>query len=293
MPTGTLAEAQDRLLNPVIGEQSEPEDDGPTEEEELPQAAEAAEEVVEPEEEPQAEPTFSVTVAGEEREVSLEELRSGYMMQSDYSKKTQELAEQRKADEQARAELQEKLEQAELIARIEMEDLESAAALELKEEDPRAYYERKERNDARQARIDEYRQEQQSRENQERQARIVQEQTMLLPAIPEWVDQGKMNEEVSLMQQTWLDAGFTAEDMQDFIDHRWMVISRKAALYDRIANAQPEDKKVTETPKSAEPSAATVKEDGPSQASKERRAKLRKTGRQEDAQRAILDIIRK
>ena len=51
---------------------------------------------VEEEEQPQ---TFRVKAAGEEKEVTLEELMQGYQLGADYTKKTQEVAELRKANE--------------------------------------------------------------------------------------------------------------------------------------------------------------------------------------------------
>lgn len=55
-------------------------------------------------EEPPAEPpkpqTFTVKVDGVDRQVTLEELQRGYMMQADYTKKTQALANERRALEQ-------------------------------------------------------------------------------------------------------------------------------------------------------------------------------------------------
>ena len=54
----------------------------------------------------QQEPTgeaYTVKVDGEEREVSLNELRDGYQRQSDYTRKTQDLADERKRLQQAEA----------------------------------------------------------------------------------------------------------------------------------------------------------------------------------------------
>ena len=54
----------------------------------------------------QQEPTgeaYIVKVDGEEREVSLDELRDGYQRQSDYNRKTQDLAAERKRLQQAEA----------------------------------------------------------------------------------------------------------------------------------------------------------------------------------------------
>ena len=92
------------------------------EEDELPEAAELEEEMVEDEEsdfddeiddeeqteveDEQEQPTYyKVRVDGEEVEVTLEELQSGYSRQQDYTRKTQELSQQRKTIEQQQQEL--------------------------------------------------------------------------------------------------------------------------------------------------------------------------------------------
>ena len=51
--------------------------------------------------------TFKVKAAGEEREVTETELIEGYQLGADYTKKTQKLAEERKAVEAERAKIQE------------------------------------------------------------------------------------------------------------------------------------------------------------------------------------------
>ena len=57
---------------------------------------------VEVQEEPAGD-TYAVKVDGEEQEVTLNELRDGYQRQSDYTRKTQELASERKRLQQAEA----------------------------------------------------------------------------------------------------------------------------------------------------------------------------------------------
>ena len=92
------------------------------EEDELPEAAELEEEMVEDEEsdfddeiddeeqteveDEQEQPTYyKVRIDGEEVEVTLEELQSGYSRQQDYTRKTQELSEQRKNVDKQQEEL--------------------------------------------------------------------------------------------------------------------------------------------------------------------------------------------
>ena len=110
---GSVAEAQEALLSLLEPEEETPETEEaqPTEEEEsqpeeedesFEEESEEEEEVEEAEEESEEtegeeeEELYAVTVNGEEVAVSLDELLSGYSRQSDYTRKTQEVANDRK-----------------------------------------------------------------------------------------------------------------------------------------------------------------------------------------------------
>ena len=67
----------------------------------------SAEESVEQEEAVEESPKYRVKANGEELEVSLDELLNGYSRTADYQKKTQSLAEQRKAVESERTKIDE------------------------------------------------------------------------------------------------------------------------------------------------------------------------------------------
>ena len=77
------------------------EQDSPEQEEEQPEQEEE-----EPQQETQEEPKYKVKVDGQEVEVTQEELLRGYMRQSDYTRKTQQLANQRQQIEQLYAQRQ-------------------------------------------------------------------------------------------------------------------------------------------------------------------------------------------
>ena len=114
----TLGDAQayfSDMLDPAPPDNSETSEDAPTDPVDEPAAIETAADdfiadegsdaeddapEIEEEHDPVEDaPRHSVTVNGEEYEVTLDELRNGYMMQSDYSRKTSDLAEQRRAIE--------------------------------------------------------------------------------------------------------------------------------------------------------------------------------------------------
>ena len=137
-PQAEEAKAQPEASEPPITEQI-----GDPEFEEQDVSAEEAEYQ---EEEVEEQPRYRVKVSGEEVEVSLDELLNGYSRTADYQKKTQSLAEQRKAVEAERVKIEEAAKTRETYAQrlqvIEQllqqqnqgEDLSS-----LKAEDPIAY----------------------------------------------------------------------------------------------------------------------------------------------------------
>jgi hypothetical protein len=86
-PTEDVDESTEETQDePLEEEEGELEDESEDEEEEEPESEEEQEETEE---------VYSVKVDGEEMEVSLDELIKGYSRQSDYTRKTQELASER------------------------------------------------------------------------------------------------------------------------------------------------------------------------------------------------------
>ena len=90
--------------------------------------------------------TYTVKVDGKDVEVTLDELRSGYSRQADYTRKSQVLAEQRqKADEELAATQQERqryisqLEQFTDTTDKKLDEFKSVDWIKLKEEDPMEY----------------------------------------------------------------------------------------------------------------------------------------------------------
>ena len=112
---GMLSTPEDSKEQPT--EKEEDTQEAEVEETEVELEAEETEEVEEAEddteddseneeevEEVEEEQTFTVKAAGEEKEVTLDELVTSYQLGSDYTKKTQEVAEQRKViDQEAKA----------------------------------------------------------------------------------------------------------------------------------------------------------------------------------------------
>lgn len=287
-----VAQPSDSAQEPETAEQSETVEDsfGESEHQEAEQDYEDSLET--PEGDTEAEPTYTVRPDGVETEVSLEDLKKGYMMESDYRKKTSEVARMREDISNEREEFGKKISAFEQDLLLEAEDLNSAENLDLKEYDPAAYYKKRDALEEKAKRLAGMREESQKALVQKNQVRIEKEKELLFRAIPEWLDKKTMNEEITIVNDYLSGMGFEGESLQPFIDHRLLVMAKKAAMFDRIKSAKPEAKKVQPKPKSAKAGTLKTKQEKSRSRSQDVRNKAKKTGRMKDAQAAIKSILR-
>ena len=291
-PSDSAPEAE--VIDEVIESSEETEASQPETEEA--DATNETEEQPETPEEPQqetqsdTEAKYKVKVGGEEQEVSLEDLRKGYMMESDYRKKTSEVARQREEAEKKVSELSNYVKDAELMLKLDEEDLNSPDNLDLKEYDPTAFYEKREKIEAKRKRLDELKSEAKKVEAEKAQETIAREKELMLQALPSWLDDNTLNSEVGMINEYWKEIGLNQEDLSRFTDHRLVLMSRDAALYRKLKSAKPETKKVTPKPKSAAPGAS--KPGDQSERDKTLRSRAAKTGNVRDAAAAIKQLMR-
>jgi hypothetical protein len=146
---------------------------------------------------------YTIKVDGKEYEVGIDELKSGYQRQADYTRKSQALAEQRKETEQIQSERQQLEQERQMYANglqmlreqqtAKLQDFDTVDWETLKQEDPYAYMIKKDEYRDAQERVNNvaYQQEQVQNEQmqQAQQAKthfIRQEYTRLVEALPEW-----------------------------------------------------------------------------------------------------------
>ena len=268
---------------------------------------EETEEVDEEETEEEVPDTFRVKVDGEEYDVNLEELKSGYQRQADYTRKSQALAEQRKQNDVVQDERIRLEQERQLYANgLEMLREQQQAKLSefnevdwntLKEEDPYAYMLKK----------DEYRDAQDKVQNASQQQEIVQQQQMqyqqqarasfvqeqyskLIEALPEWGD--KKSTVKADIRKYATDVGFLPEEMDQLADHRSVLILKKAMEFDKIADKiAPKKKKVKKVPKVQKSGRGKVKTEAANDAIKKKRTRLKKSGTQDDAASVFYDML--
>jgi hypothetical protein len=254
----------------------------------------------EEEEQPQV---FTVKVDGKEVDVTLEELQKGYSRTQDYTRKTQQIAEVRK---HAEAELQavraEREQYAQLLGALEAQVQQAAQPNidweRLRNEDPIEYVtqremmrENQERNAAIQSEKQRLSELSQQEQMQYRNQMLQQEQEALVAAIPEWKDSKKAAAEKAMLVQFGQKAGFSPDELKNVVDHRAVVMLRKAALYDQMMSKRGQIKPVTNNgPRPAKPGAAGRVSNNTEALRAQQR--VAKTGRVDDAANAIFQLLK-
>jgi hypothetical protein len=251
-------------------------------------------------------PRYRIKAAGEEVEVTLDDLIKGYQQGRDYTQKTQTLAEQRKAVEAEKAAVEQaKTLRDQYAQRLQMieqvlsqqdsqEDLNA-----LKESDPIGFAVKVAEQQQRQQQLYAIQAErqrlaiaQQTEQQQRLQQVVTEEQQKLAQAIPEFADPEKgaavRNEIRSYAKQV----GFTDEDLAQVYDSRAVLTLWKAAQYDKLVKGKPEvTKRVTEAPKMLRPGTATGAPPEQKQYQTQRKV-LRQTGKARDAAAIFEQFLR-
>ena len=257
----------------------------------------------EAEEEEDKPPVFTVKVDGKNVEVTLEELQKGYSREADYTRKTQQVSEERRAF-QAEADLvrTERQQYSQLLGSLKAQLQQNAAPQvdmdRLYHEDPIEWVKQRELvRDAEKvhAAINSEQQRlstiQAQEQYQSMQAHLAQQQDALLKAIPEWVNLDKAKAEKTLLIEWGQKLGFSSDELKNIFDHRAVVALRKAALYDQMmskrGNIRPA---VNNGPKPAKPGAAGRMDNTTD--SRRSQQRLAKTGRVNDAASAIEHLLR-
>jgi hypothetical protein len=253
--------------------------------------------------------TRTIKVDGEEIEVDEEELVKGYSRTADYTKKTQKLAEERRAfqEEQTRVK-EERARYATLLTRLE-QALETRGAepdwaqlrAELPPEEFAAQVAEWQLNNSKlqkvQAEAEQARQRVAQDRMSELQSRVDVETQKLVDAIPEWKDEAKLKAGQTELVEYAKTVGWTPEDLATVYDHRAVVMLRKAMLYDKaMAKAKaaktpaPTRPATERTVNPVKPGAAPETNRRPAKALEKDMQRLRSSGRVEDATAAILKI---
>ena len=241
-----------------------------------------------------------IKVQGQELEVTLDELKSGYSRDSDYRQKTHTLGLEKRDLETQKTSLRQSYdtrlsELNELIATADATVRQRQGSEDLQklyDEDPTAA-----------AKLDyQLRQETRQLEDVKSRAREAQAQQydeflstqkeLAATKIPEYSDPNKADQFKYNMRTSLRNYGFNDQEIGSLADHRFLMVAKDAMSYQNLKNKRPiVQKKIANAPKVVKAGVAKSNTSSGREAIRNKIGKLRKSGHIKDAQNAILDMI--
>jgi hypothetical protein len=252
-------------------------------------------------EEEQEQPKYRVKAAGEEREVTLDELIKSYQLGTDYTKKSQAVAEERKAVEAERQRIDEArqlrdqyAERLQVIEQMLNQSQPEENLDYLKETDPIGYAVKVAELSQREKQLAQVRAEQQRiaeqqrQEQQEQLGSVIQaEARKLAEALPEYADPKKGEAIRRELREFGVKAGFSDAELANVYDSRAVLTLWKAMQYDKLQSSKPAiTKKVADAPKVIK-SGVSQPRDSQGDELRKLKARAKQSGRVADAARAF------
>lgn len=256
------------------------------------------------EEEPQV---FTVNVNGENLEVDLDELKAGYSRQKDYTKKTQEVAEQRKLAEQQMQEFNAKnLELSEeralyndLLPKMQMMIKNNLRQepnwQQLIDQDPQEYLRQKEEWNKTgetlkfvENEMNRLKQEQELESQEALRSQAIEGQKLIDEKIPEWKDNELAKKEAESMMAYAKGLGFTQEELSQIYDGRLILLLRDAWSHSKVKKAVKTKPKEAPARISKPGNSNKIKSNTPL---KNAKSKLRKSGSVSDAAKVFEQLL--
>ena len=285
-----------------LEEQDEEDTEELVDEEELEFDDEDGEEETEVEE-VEEQPVYRVTVDGSEIEVTQDELINGYSRQQDYTRKTQELANQRKTIEQQAQELQQRdAIYAQLLPKMEAQ-LQGELVNEpdwdsLYNDDPIAFVrekqiwdEKKEKLKAAEAEQQRLQQEAYAKQQEQIAQQVQEGQQKILEIIPEWKNAEVAQKEKLAIRDYGINVlGYAPQEMDAIYDYRALLGLRNAWLNSKTVEATKKKPTQKAPARVARPGTTTRKKS----VAPAKRAKqvLAKTGKVQDAAKVFEQFLK-
>ena len=328
MQPGSIREAQEVLLGLMESEEEQPETEeaAPTEEEESSEETQAESLEEEPEEEESEEDDdhegteerevegqdlYAVTIDGEEHQIPLDELLKGYSRQSDYTRKTQQVSEQRKefdamkqnmAQEyqQIQAERNQYVQSLQNLMETSMGNVDKFANIDwetMKETDPIEYVTKREEFREAQEKVQGMRNEQQmaqqrqaAQEQTSRQELLQREHSALIDALPDWGNPNKQKGLAKGIRDYGMEQGFAKEELDSLVDHRSILVLLKAKKYDQLQKADVKSKKLKNKPRVIRAGTGRAKDADSKSKRTAKMKRLRGSGHVDDAASILEDL---
>jgi|TARA_R110002033_G_scaffold34236_2_gene71771 hypothetical protein len=246
------------------------------------------------------EPYYAVTVDGTELSVNLEELIQGYQRNADYTRKTQELAQERNQSsefvERSKKDVEAKLQKLNELNNAAQAQLQQEYANidfeKLYDEDPveAARLEHKMRKKHEQ--LAQVSQQTQSLQAEEFNKYLEEQQKQLVKKMPEFLDEQKGPRFKQQMRDYLSNVGFKDQEINSIYDHRYVMLVKDAMSYRNLQKAKPGiKKKVANAPKVVKGGVAKSKGQANAEARRQQLSRLRKTGQVRDAAKFFRNLV--
>jgi len=245
---------------------------------------------------------YKVVVDGQEQEVTLDELTKGYSRQSDYTRKTEKLSQDRKSVEEKNAEYTRLNEEAKIkrdqyenqlqVLSQQLQTTEQNVDMDrLYQEDPAEYVKQKAEQDRRKELLQASEQEQNRirAEKQQESDKVYSqyldnERKLLADKLPIYGDKDKGPEFIKNLTSYAKSIGYTDQEISMLVDHRAVMMLANAYRYDKLKKANLKNKKVTKVSKVVSSSSPKVDDDSDVvKRMNSKKATLKKTGKVQDA----------
>jgi len=250
--------------------------------------------------------SYTVKIDGKDVQVNEEELLAGYSRTADYTRKSQVLAEQRKkvddeltATQQERQRLQSQLEQLSKANESEIDKLKNTDWERLKLTNQTEYLLKKDRYDdllAQQKAIDEQTQKVEQQKADEFRKKwnetLEENKKLIVKKIPKYFDPDEGMKLQNNIRDFGLSEGLSNEELDAMIDARAVNILYKAMLYDQLQKTKISSKKSKVVPKVQRPGTPSTRAEVSTEKVKAHRARLKKSGRVDDAAALIKSMMK-
>ena len=303
-------ESQEQTTETVEATQDEPQEvtESEVETEEVEEQSQSEDQTEDYSEEAQEEEAkYEIKVNGKPVEVTLDELMSGYQRDSDYRRKTMELADERRLLEE---EVNRAKSESDAVAKLRQDYATRLSEIEnsmqpdanidwakLYETNPDEYHRMKIEVENKSKALETIKTERQRAlaEQQQEQTKVFnqyleQQKQLLADKEPEYVDPVKGEGLRKDMTSYLKKEGYSDQELNMMVDHRSFVIAKKAMLYDKMMNSKISAKQSKTVPKMVRSGTQkTINKD--SQQSKSLKSRLKKTGSMKDAANVLKQFL--
>lgn len=246
---------------------------------------------------------LKLNVAGEDQEITLADLKKSRMLEGDYTRKTQALAEQRKAlgalQEEAKTKIAEQINNFSAMTQaLEgqlLEEFNSVNWKELEQYDPAEWSLKRQKFQEKYGQINQIKAHAQQKAFEFQHKTIAEQReaglTHLLGQIPEWKDDSVRAKEFTSIRNSLLqDYGMDEKFVDSVVEPGLILLARDAMAYRQGKTAVAEKgKKLKKLPKFTKPGAKQTKASTKSRHRKNK-SKLAQTGKLKDAARVFYDM---